>query len=469
MKVTNHRSLLICVAIMIGVWFLPVPAELAPKAWKMFAIFVGTIAMIVSNALPMGAAALVGLTLAVLTNVLSFQAAFQGYTDPIVWLVLGAFFLSYAFTKTGLGQRIAYRFVLLLGKTNLGLGYGLAITELILAPAIPSMTARTGGIVFPIVKSLSLALNEGRPNDKYCATSAYLVLVAFQSAVITGAMFLTAMAANPLIAKLAANFDLEITWATWTVGAFVPGLVSLIILPALLYILVKPGGPNKQTISLAYIRAGLEQMGGMTRQEIVTALVFIAMIILWIIGPQIDISAPVTVLLGICSLLITNILSWDELLELNTAWGTFIWFGALVAMATGLNDYGITVWVGDFFANYLSHFNFYVAIGSLLLVYFYSHYFFASNTAHVGAMFLPFLSVAIKLQAPPLVIALLLGYMSNLFGGLTHYTTGPAPILFGAGYVPLKTWWRLGFLMSVVNLLIWISIGLLWWKQLGYF
>jgi di/tricarboxylate transporter len=103
----------------------------------------------------------------------------------------------------------------------------------------------------------------------------------------------------------------------------------------------------------------------------------------------------------------------------------------------------------------------------LTLLYFYSHYFFASGAAHIGAMFTAFLSVATALGTPPLVAALVLAFTSNLMGGITHYGIGSAPVFFGAGYVDLATWWKMGFLCSVVNLVIWLGVGGVWWKVLG--
>ena len=103
----------------------------------------------------------------------------------------------------------------------------------------------------------------------------------------------------------------------------------------------------------------------------------------------------------------------------------------------------------------------------LTLIYFYSHYFFASNTAHVSAMYAAFLGVAVTVGTPPLLAALLLGFFSNLFSSMTHYSTGPAPVLFGAGYVKVADWWRLGALISVVNIIIWLGLGGVWWKIMG--
>src|SRR5678815_5221445 len=85
-----------------------------------------------------------------------------------------------------------------------------------------------------------------------------------------------------------------------------------------------------------------------------------------------------------------------------------------------------------------------LALASLLLIYFYAHYVFASITAHVTAMFVPFLIVILAAGAPPYLAVLSLAYFSNLAAALTHYGTTPAPIYFGAGYTTQRTWWTLG-------------------------
>lgn len=71
------------------------------------------------------------------------------------------------------------------------------------------------------------------------------------------------------------------------------------------------------------------------------------------------------------------------------------------------------------------------------------------------------------LGAPPVLSTLALGFFRNLFGSMTHYGLGPAPVLFGTGYVNVGTWWRIGFIVSLINIVIWIGIGGLWWKAIG--
>ena len=106
------------------------------------------------------------------------------------------------------------------------------------------------------------------------------------------------------------------------------------------------------------------------------------------------------------------------------------------------------------------------ALVALIVIYVYAHYAFASLVAHVTAMFPAFFAVAVGLGAPPLLAAVAFGVFSSLNAATTHYGTGPAPIVFGAGYVSQAQWWRVGFVISLVHLAIWLPVGFLWWKIL---
>jgi DASS family divalent anion:Na+ symporter len=167
--------------------------------------------------------------------------------------------------------------------------------------------------------------------------------------------------------------------------------------------------------------------------------------------------------------MVWNISGWDDIRKEEGAWDTLVWFAALVMMATTLNSLGLIPWLSHHAASAVGGLNWTFALGILVLVYFYSHYLFASNTAHVSAIYAGFLAAALAVGAPPLLSALVFGFASNLFGSMTHYGSGPAPVLFGSGYVDVRTWWKLGLIVSIVNILIWTGIGALWWKVLGLY
>lgn len=456
-------ALVACVGL--AIWALPRPDAVDPRAWRLLAIFVATVVGIIAKPLPMGAMAVVGIAAALATRTLTIGEALSGFANATVWLIVTAFFLAAGFIKTGLGARIAYLLVSLFGRSTLGVGYSLVATDLALAPMIPSNTARAGGVIFPILQSLTkTAVGEdpvaGRP------ARAFLTLTAYNGTVITSAMFLTAMVANPLSVQLASNQGISITWGLWALAAVVPGAISLIVVPLVIYALCRrgvvqtPGAP-------AAARAALAQLGPLRRSEWLMGTISIVLLAAWILGPAIGLDTTAAALIAIAALLITGVLSWDDVSHDAEAWNTFIWFAALVMMATYLGQFGMITWftgqVGPVFAGV----GWVPGFLGLILVYFYSHYFFASNTAHVSAMYAPFLAVALGLGAPPLLAALVLAFFSNLFASLTHYGTAPAPILFGGGHVTLGAWWRVGAIVSVVNIAIWLGIGAAWWKLLG--
>ncbi len=459
-------KLVLAISIALFIYFLPMPHGLTQDAWQLFAIFLGTIALVMLGVFPMGAASLMGLTAAVLSKSLDFAVAFNGFTSPITWLILSAFFISFGFVHTGLGRRIALIFIAAFGKSSLGIAYGIGLTELILAPGTPSSTARTGGIIYPVVESISRSFASLPNHPSRKRIGSYLVLCLFNFSVVSSAMFMTAMAANPFAAKLANSMNLHITWSLWTLYALLPGLASLILIPIILQRIIKPEITDTKEAA-NHARAELRQLGPMNRPERLMALGFVLLMALWLLGPLIDMSAIIAALLGLSFLLIVGVFSWEQLLKQHNAFETFIWFGALLALAEGLSTTGFTAWFGKQVAGMMSDLPMVIGISLLFIIYFYTHYFFASCTAHVGAMFLPFLSGAIALGSPSLPFALVLCYASSLFGSLTHYGIGPAPILFGSGYVRLSEWWRIGLLMSLANIIIWLVVGALWWTWLG--
>ena len=454
--------------ILVGVvlWLVPVPSGVQPRAWHLLAVFVATMVGIILRPIPMGAVAFVAVSFAVLTGTLTIGEATGGFGSTVVWLVVAAFFIAIAFIKTGLGIRIAYHFMRVLGKSSLGLAYGFVATDLVLAPAIPSNTARAGGVIYPILKSLCASLGSDAELGTERRIASFLTFTAYQGVVVTSAMFLTAMAANPLAAQLASQQGVEITWATWALAASVPGMLSLLIVPFLIFRLYPPEiirTPEAPELA----RRRLREMGAMRREEWTLMTVFVFLLGLWIFGGVLGVNATAAAMAGVGTMLATGALNWEDILKERSAWDTLIWFAVLVMMASQLGELGLLDWFSDLVSGVLADGHWLSAFISLSLIYFYSHYFFASNTAHVSAMYAPFLVLALAVGTPPLLAALVLAFFSNLFASMTHYGTAPAPILFGSGNVDIGTWWKLGALISVVNITIWLGVGSLWWNLLG--
>ncbi len=451
----------------VGILLIPVPTGITPQSWRLLAIFAATITGSIVRPLPGGAMVLLGVTALPLFEVLPIEDALAGYADPVVWMVLAAFFISRGMIKTGLGRRIAFLFIKAIGHHSLGLSYALVSTEAVLGSVIPSTGARSGGIIFPITKSLAEAY-ESRPGPTARRLGAFLMTSVYQCNVIVCAMYLTGQASNPIIAKFAKEVTgLEVTYVRWAVGAIVPALVSLILVPVLIYRVFPPD--VKHTPAAAELASEqLNEMGRPKWSEWVMLLVFVLVAVLWMTPKFNGLHYATVAMVGICVLLLTGVLSWEDLIKERSAWSVFIWYGGLIRMAEALGQTGITKRFAESAAALTLGWKWWVALGALLLIYFYAHYAFASITAHATAMYTPFLIVILAAGAPPLLAVLSLAYFSNLGASLTHYGTTPAPIYFGAGYTTQRTWWWLGLLTSFLTIAIWSVIGFTWWKLLRF-
>ncbi|HET6978138.1 MAG TPA: DASS family sodium-coupled anion symporter [Pyrinomonadaceae bacterium] len=444
---------------------IPVPSGITRQSWILLAIFAATITGSIVRPIPGAAMVLLGVTALPLFRVMTINEALTGYADPVVWLVLAAFFISRGMIKTGLGRRIAFLFIRAIGKHSLGLAYSLGFTEAILATVIPSTGARSGGIIFPIAKSLAEAY-ESRPGPTARRLGSFLMTSVYQCNVIVCAMFLTGQASNPIIARFAKEVTgIEITYARWAIGAIVPGVLSLLVVPWILYRVFPPEVKHTPAAS-ELASTELKGMGPMKWSEWLMLLVFFLVAILWMTTKLHGIDYAVVALLGIGVLLVTGVLDWDDLVSEKAAWGVFIWYGGLIRMAEALGQTGITKRFAESSASLTTGWKWWLALASLLLIYFYAHYVFASITAHVTAMFTPFLIVILAAGAPPYLAVLSLAYFSNLAAALTHYGTTPAPIYFGAGYTTQRTWWTVGLITSLITILIWSVVGSTWWKVL---
>jgi len=459
---------LVTIGIGVLIFLLPRPEAVTVEAWTLLAIFIATIVGSIVQPLTGSAMVLLGVVAVALFRAVPIEKALSGYADKFVWLVLAAFFISRAMIKTGLGHRIALIFVRLIGKKTLGLGYSLVFTDLILASFIPSTGARSGGIILPIARSVTETY-DSRPDDGTAGRlGTFLMTMLYQCEVILCATFLTGQASNVIIAGFAAKqANVDLNYSIWFISAIVPAMVSLTIIPLMIYRLYPP--EVKETPNaVSYATEELRKLGALNRSEKTLLVVFVAVVIMWITAKWHGIDSTVVALVGISGLLVTGVLEWRDLIDETHAWEVFIWYGGLVMMATALGETNVTTLFANGIAATISGVEWPIALAILGLIFFYAHYAFASITAHVTAMFIPFLAVTIALGAPAGLTVLLLTYFANLSAGLTHYGTTPAPVYFGLGYVTQTRWWTVGLIASILNIIIWSTVGLFWWKLIGW-
>lgn len=466
---TSRRSYVILACIVVAALllrvFVPVSAGLAAKDWSLLILFAAALAGLIAQPLPIGVIVLLALTAGTLLGIITIDQALSGFSNSVLWLIITAFMFARAFVKTGLGKRIALHFIQRLGKSSLQLGYSIALTDLVLSPVTASNTARTGGIMFPIVRSLSREF-QSEPGDSSRKIGSYLLYTALQSDVVTSALFLTSMAANPLAAELARQVTgVNITWVSWIVASCLPGALSFLAVPYFIY-RVYPPELKKTPEATNYAATELKKLGPMTRAEKVLITVFVLLAVVWATSQWNKVSTVAAGLAALCVLMLADALSWDDIIGERPAWNTLIWFGGMLSLATALNKSGVVVWFTEMMRHQFSGSGPITALVIIIIVYVYAHYGFAGMTAQVIALYSAFLSIAVAAGSPPLLAALLLCFFSNLNASLTYYGDGASPIYYQSGYIKEKVWWQVGFLLSVLHLVIWLAVGLPWWKFL---
>ena len=448
-------------------WLIGPPSGLNETGYQIFVVFISVIISLLVRAVPMAISVLTGLSFSVLVGLISLKDALKGYSDSTTWLVVIAFLLAGVVIETGLGRRISLLCIYALGRSIIGLGYALCSAEFILGPLVPSNTARGGGILAPIVDSMSRTLGS-TPNQSPEKSGQYLHLVGAHANLITAAMFLTGMAANPLVSKAALDvFQIEFDWLQWASGSIVPGLAGLAGLPILIRYLSPPTIKSIQPIR-DKIKDDVKALGSWSRTEIFTASTLGCMLILWATKPIHGWGTTTVALMGLVVILLSRTISWDQMVKNHKAWDTLIWLGGLLTLATSLKDLGFISWFAENIQQGLSGVSPVLLLLSLAIIYFYSMYFFSMLTAHIVALAGAIFMVATGTDLNPFFIVGIIAYFSNLCGCLTNYSTGPVIIYFGNGYVDPRAWFKVGFLVSIYHMVVWLGVGSIWWRIIGW-
>jgi DASS family divalent anion:Na+ symporter len=447
-------------------YLIPPPAAVTAEGWRLFAVFIGVIFGQMLQ--PLSAAAVVMLGLAAMAaHGTPVREVLGGYAEPSVWLVLVAMIMARVLIDTGAAHRIALLFIRQVGHRSLGIAYALVLTDVTLAGGVPSITARSGGMVMPVGKAIA-ELFDSRPGPTATRLGRYLFAAMYQGSALACAMFLTGQASNLLGAGLALKLvNIDVTWSMWFISAIVPGAVSCVVVPWVVHKVVPPEIIQTPEAT-AFARAQLQKLGPLQRKEAIVLSVFAGMGALWLSSGWHRLDVTLVALLGLATLLLTKALSWDQVTGERPGWDVFIWYGGLLKMGELLNGTGVTKVFAESVGGLFVGLPWLWVLLLTLVVFFYAHYFFASITAHMLAMFPPFVILLTAVGVPPMLAVFSLICLVNLTAGLTHYGTTTGPILYSANYVTFSEWWRTGFIVSVVNLAIWLTVGFAWWKWLGY-
>jgi DASS family divalent anion:Na+ symporter len=450
----------VTLAVALAIWFVPPPEGVSVQAWHLFAIFAATILSVVIGALPILTASVLGLAAAVLTGTLSPEVSYAGFANPTILLVIVAFLVARAVVKCGLGQRLGYRAISLFGRSSLGLSYGIFALDAVIAPAFPSNTARSG-VLFPIVFSVAEASGVSPEREDRQRLARYLMFSGMASLSLSSALWLTAMAGNPLGAEIAKEYGVEISFGSWLVASSVPTLLAILLVPWLLHKVIRPE-VTAMPEAPAEARRALAILGPLTRDQKVVAVTFAAMVALWGAAATLGLDPTAIAFLGLGLLLATGILTLGDIAKEGDVLATFIWFSSLFTMSSQLNQLGFMEFLGGRLVMRLGDLP-PAAVGLVLVVaYVLLHYLFVSQTAHLLALFGVFMTVGTKLGVSPALLAFQLLWATNYFAAIAPQASSANLLFVGSGYLSQGELYKLGALFTAFCVVFYLLVGTPW-------
>jgi DASS family divalent anion:Na+ symporter len=447
-------------ALALGIWFFPVPAGLTPPAWHLFAVFAAAIASVLINAFPLLTASMLAVGAIVLTGTITPEQAYSGFANSSVLLVVIAFIVAQAVVKTGLGRRVSLFMVSRFGGSSLGLAYSIVLTDAAIAPAFPSNTAR-GGVLYPIVLAVAKGAGSepGESDTRYLG--GYLMFCSMAGLSVSSALWMTATSANPIAVQIVDQAGLQIDFGRWLLASAVPSLTAILLLPLIVAKLFPPR-VGKTPEAPAAARHELAGMGRLSREEWITAGTFVLMVAGWIFGNKLHLNTTSVAFMGFGVLLFLNVITVDDITRQGDTLVTFFWLAVLFAMSAQLNELGFMGYVGERLASGLSGLSWMTLYLTLVVLYVLIHYMFVSQTSQVLALFGVFLDVGTKGGVPLPLMAFGLLFASSYFSVITPQGGSQNIIFAASGYLTQRELYRLGAVVTLAFLTIYLVIGSPW-------
>jgi solute carrier family 13 (sodium-dependent dicarboxylate transporter), member 2/3/5 len=448
-------------------FFFVNPLGLDPKAKLVLAIAVLMISWWVLDAMPLAVVALLPLIIYPLLNINSIKETSRSYSDSIIYLFMGGFFLGMAIEKWNLHKRIALSIIKLTGTNGNNIILGFILSTGFLSMWL-SNTATTM-MMFPIAASvIHVISNHANPAANIKNFSLTLMLSLAYASNFGGIATIIGTPPNvAYVRHLNENFKHGIDFVNWMLLCMP---LAILLMLALYFVMVKWLYPNHLSHSpegRKYIETELKEMGKLSRQEKRVLIVFCSTAFLWISKDIINASQKIfqlddsiIALLGAISLFIVpsgrtkeepdeRLLEWSD--TKNMAWGILLLFGGGIAMAKSLEEAKLMENLGQYIAGFAtSNLLLLIFIVTLISVFLSE---VMSNIAQVIVMAPVISAVAVAMGINPLLLGIPMTLGASC-ASMLPMGTPPNAIVFASGYIKLSQMVKTGFVLNIISVIL---------------
>jgi DASS family divalent anion:Na+ symporter len=327
--------------------YIPAPEGLSPEAMRGLGVITWAIIFWIFNVLPEYVVALLMCSGWVLFGVAPFNVAFSQFSNPNWWLLIGALGIGVALNISGLLKRAAKIVMRIFPATYKGQVLGLLLSSIVIAPAIPSVVAKTA-----IISPLSLQMSEIMGIRPKSSGAAGLFAAMYAGCVSSAPIFLSASFLC-YIARgfLPPEYQAQFSWTFWFVCAL-PWAVIFIIGSYFSILLIYRSSESE--IEGWRSKNQFESTEKMSRQEKATLAVILVTLLMWMTEHIHNISATLVALLSLCVLLGLKVFDRTEF-STSLPWASIIFIGAILNLGAMVPYLGLDIWIGNILQPLITH------------------------------------------------------------------------------------------------------------------
>ena len=460
----------VTIAVLLGalIWAMPTPDGLSIAGQRALSLFGGVFVLYLTEAIPLAAASLLIVPLAVLTGVTTVKGALDGFSSSSAYLIVGAFILAVAMVRTHLAERITYQILVRTGSSPTRITLGVTLVNIVLAFLVPSSTARTAILLPECLSILAIFGAEGR--SKFAAN---LLLTLTMTNATIGAGILTATVPNPVTVEFVAKADGHvISYAEWLAYGFPPALLMTFVTWWLIQLVFRPETRGLQSRVDERIRENLAAMGATSPAEWRTLAVFLAITLLWATQGVTKLDTTVVCLLGVGVLFLPKIgvLDWDTASK-GVSWQVLLIAGGGISLGDMLLKTGAAAWLANaiFHGLGLGTASTLVVIVAVMLIVQFLHVIFVGTTAMATALLPIVLAMAGTAGVSPVALALPAGMIIGGYPLLMFYNTLPSVIVYGTGRLHVLDFPKVGIAICLLACIVYALCAATFWRWLGLF
>jgi DASS family divalent anion:Na+ symporter len=316
-------------------------------------------------------------------------------------------------------------------------------------------------VLYPVVLSVAQGAGSVPEDAQMRCLGAYLMFCGMASLALSSALWMTATSANPIGVQVAQQYGLDINFPKWLVASSVPTLTAIVLLPLVVATLFSPGVRATPEAPGA-ARTALGEMGSMSRHEIITAVAFALMVSGWIFADRLKLNVTSVAFAGFGFLLMAEVLTLEDIAKMGDTLATFVWLAVLFAMSGQLNELGFMGYAGQRLAAGLGGLSWPVTYVALVALYVLIHYMFVSQSSQVLALLAVFLDVGVRAGVPTPLMAFSLLFASSYFSVITPQGGSQNVIFVASGYLTQRELYRLGLLVTLFFLVVFLVVGTPW-------